>query len=468
MERNILKLRDFVVEQETTTPSATGSTETTNPNRPETERETRSRIATSLVKNLLGGNFDVSTEGGDSRIDVTKEVKESIPYRGCGASEPFKIEKKPIGVNTFKILLEYLNSKKAGNYTRAIKELEENRALIIGVRNKIDIKKQTANQDRFTDSLYFIPGNSNAGKELASSKVSKKNESVIFEKLYEESKKLQKERGDGVLTYEEFYSVYENYLLNEKEVDPALGIMITPYQITTVPSLEYYGKRPLNPKGTGIKMPGDTLYFLKESTLGHGTYKMLVEGEKIKVGRYPIGVTKYETYKPADVYEENCGMQIHRSSTKGVGICVGPWSGGCQVFADYQEFKELISKCERETMNANKFIYALINLDDIEPSVMENALKGISTKSTVTNEPVSSDKPKKESSEKIEGLVNLIKSEKEKTNSDEDKVIAKYNEVIKSEDDMYKLIKLYGKNLWDDLDSFLSGSEIKKLNYRDV
>jgi hypothetical protein len=134
----------------------------------------------------------------------------------------------------------------------------------------------------------------------------------------------------------------------------------------------------MNPKGVGIKLPGDTLYLLQESTLGSGTkYKMMVEAEKIKVGRYPIGVTKFETYKPAEVYDENCGMQIHRSSTKGVGICVGPWSAGCQVFADYQEWQDFISKAEKEQMNATKFYYALIQLDDIPKEVMDSALIGL-------------------------------------------------------------------------------------------
>ena len=134
----------------------------------------------------------------------------------------------------------------------------------------------------------------------------------------------------------------------------------------------------MNPKGVGIKLPGDTLYILQESTLGSGTkYKMMVEGEKIPVGRYPIGVTKFETYKPAETYTENCGMQIHRSSTKGVGVCIGPWSAGCQVFSDNEEWKEFISKAEKESMNASKFLYGLIQLDDIPDEVLKSAIIGL-------------------------------------------------------------------------------------------
>jgi hypothetical protein len=70
-------------------------------------------------------------------------------------------------------------------------------------------------------------------------------------------------------------------------------------------------------------------------------------------------------------------MQIHRSSTKGVGICVGPWSAGCQVFSDYTEWQDFIAKAEKEQMNATKFYYGLIQLDDIPKEVMDDALKGL-------------------------------------------------------------------------------------------
>jgi len=434
MERKILHLKDFVLEQAGTT----GSTLTPNV-APESEREAKSRIAASLVKSLFGGTGldTVGSEGGDSRIDATKEVKESIPYRGCGATEPFKLEKTPIGVGTFKILLAYLQSIKAGDYTRSIDALLNKKAVVIGVRNNLSVKKDAANQDRFIDTLYFIPGNAKDGTEteLASNtikKKKKKNESTDFNELYNKVSKIQEEKGYGILQYEEFYDVYEEHIkegwwddsvnwvkelfgygkedeekksknIKQEGTKSAptgplpprpTGDKILPYQITTVPSLAYYGNKPINPKGTGIKMPGDTLYYLKESDLGHGSYKMMVEGEPIKVGRYPIGVTKFESYKPTDIFTENCGMQIHRSSTKGVGICVGPWSAGCQVFADYSEFKEFIAKAEKETMNANKFIYALINLDDIPADIMKAAREGNLTEESA-QAIVSSEKIKK-------------------------------------------------------------------------
>jgi len=473
MDKKLFTFKQFTNEQQDPlVTGVTGSTDT--PGKPETEREAKSRIATGIIKGLFGANVGLSG-GVDSLIDQTKEVKESLPYRGCGASEPYKLEKNPISVMTIKLLLNYLQEKKVGDYSKVIEELGEKRAVIIGIRNKLDVKKETSNQDRFTDALYFIPGNAKDGSGVVSATgptgptgssdpaKQNKNESLrILEFIdrriselenisesglwsFEDFENINKERvflienrdllESGEITGDEFIQIYEENIFGKiwggikkgtkwvgkklglvkddpeknnqartgdddddddddskgkatvptgptgptERIPPAsLGDKITPYQITTVPSLAYYGKKPMNPKGVGIKLPGQTLYIFQESSLGSGTrYKMMVEGEPIKVGRYPIGVTKFESYKPAEVYTESCGMQIHRSSTKGVGICIGPWSAGCQVFSDNEEWKDFISKAEKEQMNATKFYYGLIQLDDIPKEVMDDAMKGL-------------------------------------------------------------------------------------------
>lgn len=437
MDKKLFTFTQFLNEQDDSVlQSATGSID---PGKPETEREAKSRIATGIIKNLFGDEVGL-TGGVDYLIDQTKEVKESLPYRGCGANSPYPLDKTPLNVMTIKILLDYLQKKYEGDlntkYDQVISELNEKRAIIIGIRNKIDVKKDSANQDRFIDALYFIPGNAKDGSDIVGStgatepvkKETQAKDKSVFDRIKDKKNESLKNRlnsidyiiESGVFTYEEYYKLNEEkknilLILNEddffnkiknleknKESDEeaknnknpigssatlpqnittsplSLGDKITPYQITTVPSLEYYGKKPMNPKGVGIKLPGQTLYILKESSLGSGAkYKMMVEGQPIAVGRYPIGVTKFETYKPAEVYTESCGMQIHKSSTNGVGICVGPWSAGCQVFADNQEWQDFISKAEKEQMNATKFYYGLIQLDDIPKEVMDNALKGL-------------------------------------------------------------------------------------------
>ena len=476
MERKVLSFSQFLNEQETGTTGATGSSDSENLGRPETEREAKSRIAKGIVQSVFG---DIGGSGGvDSYIEQTKEVKESLPYKGCGISDPYKLEKTPLSVMTIKLLLNYLQEKKVGDYTRVINELNEKRAVIIGIRNRIATKKESANQDRFCDALYYIPGNAKDGTESAGATGAtgassgfmqqKKNESLSLRDYIEQRvTELETVSESGLWTFEDFaqmnnereFLIKNRYLLEAGEISendfvelyedflgiggflkgawdkgkqavnwvgkkiglvddkpkgrkvdmdseddtksssqkqsgaagatgatgatgptpPSdLGDKIEPYQITTVASLAYYGKKPMNPKGVGIKLPGDTLYVLQESILGGKTkYKMMVEAEKIKVGRYPIGVTKYETYKPAETYTESCGMQIHRSSTKGVGVCIGPWSAGCQVFSDYAEWQEFISKAEKETMNSSKFLYGLIQLDDIPEEVLKSAIIGL-------------------------------------------------------------------------------------------
>jgi hypothetical protein len=514
MKKSVLSFDEYFLNEDNF--GVTGSTTTSDDagsGRPETEREAKSRIAAGLVKGLFGGVQGL-TGSIDSTIELTPEVKESVPYKGCGASEPFKLERTPISLKTFKILLKYLQDKNVGEYSRAIKELDEKRAVIIGVRNRLNVKKDAANQDRFIDALYFIPGNADDGEPIlagatgatggelaintgsAGAKESKILSFNIFSKIYEEDQdpfkntrdlslpKLSISETEGASGAVTGASAQDSFLgSGSTATNVNLGDKFVPYQITTVPSLAFYGKKPLNPKGTGIKLPGDTIYYLKESTLGTEKYKMLVEGEKIKVGRYPVGVTKYETYKPAGEFTEDCGMQIHRSSTKGVGVCVGPWSAGCQVFADYDEFKDFISKAEREQMNAGKFIYALIQLDDIEEKVLQDAMNGVSadlvsvvsaTGSGATGDDedeleIQDEEDSEENAEKtsqIDQLAKFIQEEKDKFNSDEEETIKQYNRVIKSDEDWKKLEKKYGSDLWSDLDSFLDSDEKKKLKFR--
>ncbi len=447
----ILSFNQFMNEQETVQ-GATGSTttDTSKPDRPETDREAKSRIAFDIIKGIFG-DVEGVTGGVDSMIEQTKEVKESLPYRGCGTNEPYKLEKTPLSVLTIKILLNYLQKEGKGDYNKSIKELAEKRAVILGVRSRLDVKKETANQDRFCDALYYIPANASDGTGSSSATgptgstgatgaktadKGKKNESYLFDIIDQKINELEYISESGVWTFQQFEDLkikrdnilesrelLENGEITEDEfieinedflgvgkilqglggdktgkkyaptgpTGPAgstggtgstgtvnMGDMVNPYQITTVASLAYYGKKPMNPKGVGIKLPGDTAYVLQEATLGgKQKYKMMVESQKIKVGRYPIGVIKYETYKPAEEYEESCGMHIHRSSTNGVGICIGPWSAGCQVFADNNEWNDFISKATNESMNSGKFIYALIQLDDIPKEVLESALIGV-------------------------------------------------------------------------------------------
>lgn len=275
--------------------------------------------ALSMIKDAFQKTGVGVGDGVESDLDKASEFQ-AQPYKGCGASAPYgergikemnlvdEGEGIFIGKSRIAAMLHVLNEKKKGDYTRAIKDLKEGKAILIGIRRKFEIRK--ANDDLFCDFIGVLRERSGDTKKQA-----------IF------------------------------------------------FPGTTCPSLAYYGAKPLNDKGVGIKAPGDTLYILgewKPPSPKIPSYVALKEGENVGVYRYPKGTTSYEkggSYTPGSIMKEATGMHIHRSSTgENQGICVGPWSAGCQVLGKGDDFDSLISIC-KET-GQEKFFYALVQEDD--------------------------------------------------------------------------------------------------------
>jgi hypothetical protein len=330
--KRLKKFQQFILEQEEAGTSV------------ETDAQAKSRIARSLIKSIFGG--DISGAGVDSLIDDTDETKESLPYKGCGRSTPYQMNKLDLPVSFFSGIMKSLHNEDDPDglhYSRASKDLENGKGIIVGIRNRLETKKREG--DAFCDALYFIPEKS-------------KPEDII-----------------------------------------------SPYQITTCPSLAYYGNKPLSSQGTAIKAPGDFLYLLRENELKHGKYKMLIEGEASKFYRYAKGTTKFETYKPGEMKKESIGLLIHRSS-KNKGVCVGPWSGGCQVFDELSKFDEFIKKLESQSSNQGSFYYALIEMDSISNEIFDKLAKG---------EPIVASAEKKSETEE-----KPIKTKKSKTTPKKD------------------------------------------------
>jgi len=296
--KNLKNFYQFVIEQE-------------DSSKIETDAQVKSRIAKALVGSLFGA--DVSTAGVDAMIDDTKETKGSLPYRGCSRSTPYQISNKELPVSFFSGVMDNLQKKQNLDYSMALEDLKGKKSIIVGIRNKLSVKKSEG--DAFCDVLYFIPENANPTD------------------------------------------------------------MISPYQITTCPSLSYYGDKPLSASGTAIKAPGDSLYILANHKLEHGTYKMFLEGEPTKFYRYNKGIKQFDTYKPGQLQQEYIGLLIHRSSSS-KGVCVGPWSGGCQVFDEKSKFDEFIKKAEAQSSNQGRFYYALIELDSISDDDFSKLSKG--------------------------------------------------------------------------------------------
>jgi hypothetical protein len=266
------------------------------------------------------------------------------------------------------------------------------------------------------------------------------------------------------------------------------------YQITTSPSVSYYGdpKRALNPDGVAIMQPGVYSYKIGIHKKGSPTeHEALIQDGKMKIERFSAGTNTISTYEPGneDVSDEY-GINIHRGS-KGPGVCVGPYSAGCQVFANGADFDKFMATIKASTDNAGKFLYVLIENDKLSDLEKEHD-DAITTKATEEadkkkEEEESKNKEEKDKQDKklarkkqmaedlkmsnFEEAAESIYNELDEINSDEDKLIDIYNSVCIDQKTAKEFAKYYEKkykvkDIIDELDSALSGSELKKLNYK--
>jgi hypothetical protein len=365
--------------------------------------------AGGFAKSMLQGAIDnLGIKSKDfSTIAETPETKASKPYVGCGTA-PYVFV--PVEA-TNKQIIEDLFKDPKGRLSKNVKYAEVNKLandpnnkklFIVGVRESIEVKRREG--DKFTDKLIIVDP----------SKPDEKVES---------------------------------------------------YQITTSPSLAYYSdpERMLNQDGTAIMDPGVSKYKIGIHKKGSPTqHEALVQAGDMDIQRYKPTIKEFETYAPGGSDSgDGYGINIHRSSTER-GVCVGPYSAGCQVFADGQDFLKFMSTLKASTANGGEFLYALVQNDDLAASG-----------------PVSDDEDKESAegagsgevdTEQFEDVAGQIRAELDKTNSDEDKLIQMYNDLVTSGAIASKFAEFYQKtynvNVIEDLDNALSGSELKQLKYQ--
>jgi len=134
------------------------------------------------------------------------------------------------------------------------------------------------------------------------------------------------------------------------------------YSITTDPG-QYYLKHPMNVNGTVILKPGQYRGMWKIG-LHKGKYKALVQARPVTV----IRDRNKDDILDFDSPNEQTGMfgiNLHHASSYGVSENVGRWSAGCQVFADIEEFNEMMDLAERAKANwGNSFSYTLLEQKD--------------------------------------------------------------------------------------------------------
>jgi hypothetical protein len=406
-------------------------------NEQETEKKDgNNKDSTTLdPKNIAQGMFDLAIQklgfedNNFTQISDTEETKGGLPVKSCG-STPYQF--KPVESTNQEVM--NLFKEPDGKFSKDIRYSEisklvtnnENQIFLVGVRESLDVKKKEG--DRFTDKLMMIDS-------------SKPNDKVIS------------------------------------------------YQITTSPSVAFYGdpKRALNKSGVAIMQPGVTQYKIGVHRKGSPTeHEALLQAGPMKINRFELNTTEINTYKPGkESTGDDYGINIHRSS-KDRGICVGPYSAGCQVFSDGNDFSDFMNRIKAAAQNKGVFFYALIENDNFtETEEKSTNAQGDEDKTEVGEEDKVTTKKKskitggevdiesgnsgEDSKASLERAAKKINKELDAFNSDEDLIIDTYNKAVTSDKlakkmkDVYK--DLYDKDIIDDIDGALTGSELKKLDY---
>lgn len=339
-----------------------------------------------------------------SRTDETEETKASKPYMSCG-NTPYAFT--PVDATNQEIMDLFKDPSgkfaKDVRYADISKEINANspKLFILGVREELDIKKKEG--DKFVDKIAIVDP-------------SKPTEKVIS------------------------------------------------YQATTTPSVEYYSdpKRALNSNGVAIMQPGVASYKVGIHKKGSPTqHEALVQDGEMEINRFELSVPKLDTYEPGKPdKDDSYGINIHRSSTDR-GVCVGPYSAGCQVFADGKDFQDFMNRLKASAINGGKFLYVLVHNDDFGSGGSEDT----TTSSDKTETTVEIDK-----TEEFQDAASSIKAELDKFNSDEESLIQTYNSVVTSQKDAANFAKFYseeyGSDIIDDLDKALSQKELDQLKFK--
>ena len=366
--------------------------------------------AYNYAQTIFGGilNSKGFKDNDFSTIADTKETKGGLPYTGCG-TEAYKFEPSD-GTNKQFIDL-FLTGQHSKNVQyaeifRQLSETDNKKIFLLGVREKLDVKRIQG--DKFIDKLAIIDPN-------------KPTEKVVS------------------------------------------------YQITTCPSVPFYGdpNNTMNQSGVAIMQPGVTKYKVGIHRKGKpGEHEALVQSGEMVINRFELNTKEIQTYAPGKSDKgAEYGINIHRSSQQR-GVCVGPWSAGCQVFADGADFQAFMNTIKGAAANNGEFLYVLMEKDKFQ-----EAAPAATAEKDTEKEKEMSDEKDSEFASAADGIRNELGGEKSVTNwknSDEDKMISLYNGVVSTEEDKAKLASVYKKkfnvDIISDMDRALSGGELKKLN----
>jgi hypothetical protein len=337
-----------------------------------------------------------------SETAETEETKGGLPYSGCGSMgytfKPAELTNQA-AMDLFKEPGGYFS--KDVKYVNLSKQITSGSKdlFILGVREDLEIKKREG--DRFTDKIILV--DPSKPTEVAAS-----------------------------------------------------------YQATTSPSVAFYSdpSRSMSKKGVAIMQPGIVEYKIGIHKKGSPTqHEALLQSGPMEIQRFDLKTPTVSTYRPGQAETgAEFGINLHRSS-KDRGVCVGPYSAGCQVFADGKDFEAFMAKLKSSAQS--KFLYALIENDELSSPAAPAPPPGATG--------AEADEEKEDNTEGLKSTADKIREDLEKTNSDEEGLIKWYNSSVSSNEDAKKIAAIYQEkfkvNIFTDLKRALNDKEFAQLNH---
>lgn len=208
--------------------------------------------------------------------------------------------------------------------------------------------------------------------------------------------------------------------------------------------------------------PGITEYKIGIHRKGTPTqHEALVQAGEMDIQRFDLKTPTIQTYRPGqNETGADFGINIHRSS-KERGVCVGPYSAGCQVFADGKDFETFMARLKAS--GQEKFLYALIENDELSgPSAPPAA------GATGAGAPAAGEE-KEDNTDVLKSTADKIREDLEKSDSNEENLIDWYNSSVNSKEDARKIAGIYQEkfkvNIFTDLKRALNDEEFAQLKH---
>ncbi|TMO97547.1 hypothetical protein [Pseudoalteromonas ruthenica] len=138
------------------------------------------------------------------------------------------------------------------------------------------------------------------------------------------------------------------------------------FACTTDPGV-FYRENPINVDGTAVPVP---MQHRSLWTFGnHKGYAALVQNKPVTVYRDSDKDAAINTDVALDSVTTQTGwfgINCHRASKHTTSKLVDKWSAGCQVFANPNDFEQLLTLCTQSAkVYGNTFTYTLLNQADL-------------------------------------------------------------------------------------------------------